>query len=178
MKKNIQTRGFTLIEILVAITLLGILAAMVIPRFTGQLVKARAAEATNMLGVIRQALITYKNGPAGNYDAVGEWNPTLGGCGKYILLSLGDPNENPNRFYDYCIQIGFVSSGGSHADQAMVVASKRTSDGSNPTESIALNDAGVWSGVSPYVPQNPNGCQCGAAECPEPCCNTMPVCGV
>lgn len=52
MTKTYQ-RGFTLIELVVVIVILGILAAFAVPRFMGMEGEARAATVKNMAGVLR-----------------------------------------------------------------------------------------------------------------------------
>jgi prepilin-type N-terminal cleavage/methylation domain-containing protein len=52
--KNIS-RGFTLIEILVVVVILAVLAAFTLPRMTGQVDKAKAGEALQIVGAIRRA---------------------------------------------------------------------------------------------------------------------------
>lgn len=45
MKKNSKKKGFTLIELIVVIAILGILAAVLIPKFTGFTKKANSTQA-------------------------------------------------------------------------------------------------------------------------------------
>jgi len=52
--------GFTLIEILVVITILGILAALIVPRVVGRTDEARAVAAKQDIATIMQALRMYR----------------------------------------------------------------------------------------------------------------------
>ena len=52
---NKQVRGLTLIELVVVITILGILAAFAVPRFAGLETKAREAAVNGMAGSVRAA---------------------------------------------------------------------------------------------------------------------------
>lgn len=45
-------KGFTLIEVLIVVVIIGVLAALIVPRMTGQMEKAKVAEATQMLSVM------------------------------------------------------------------------------------------------------------------------------
>jgi prepilin-type N-terminal cleavage/methylation domain-containing protein len=57
----INTRkGFSMAEALIVVVILGVLAALVIPRFTGHDERGLVAEAVGMLGAIRQAEAAYK----------------------------------------------------------------------------------------------------------------------
>jgi general secretion pathway protein G len=58
-KKNSQS-GFTLIELMVVIVILGILAAIIIPRFMGEPDKAKQAAAQTQIGMLETALKIYK----------------------------------------------------------------------------------------------------------------------
>ncbi|HVS23504.1 MAG TPA: type II secretion system protein [Gammaproteobacteria bacterium] len=55
MRVNGLQSGFTLIELVVVITILGILAAFAIPRFTGLETEARAAARDSLAGSVRSA---------------------------------------------------------------------------------------------------------------------------
>ena len=48
-------KGFTLIEIIIVIVIIGVLATLAMPKITGQVEGAKAAEAMTMLGAIKRA---------------------------------------------------------------------------------------------------------------------------
>ena len=49
-------RGFTLLEILIAIIIIAVLAGLAVPMYKAQVDKARAAEAIRILGDIRRSM--------------------------------------------------------------------------------------------------------------------------
>lgn len=68
---KLKQRGFTLIELVVVIVILGILAAFAVPRFMGLEAKARVATLTSMQGTLMSAAtmaygIWEANGVGGN----------------------------------------------------------------------------------------------------------------
>ncbi len=92
--------GFTLVEILIVVVILGILAAVVIPQFTNASESARAASLTSQLQTIRSQLELAQIEHDGYYpDLLTNWNfmtqatlPESGADGEYTLA--GDDDEN------------------------------------------------------------------------------------
>jgi general secretion pathway protein G len=58
--RRTRLRGFTLIEIMVVITILGILAALIVPKVVGRTDDARIAAAKQDIGAVMQALKLYR----------------------------------------------------------------------------------------------------------------------
>jgi len=70
-------KGFTLLELLIVIVILGVLAAVALPNLLGQTQKARSTEATAVLDSMRTGQQTYWNSE-GSFVAVG--NVRSGNC--------------------------------------------------------------------------------------------------
>ena len=59
MRKLANRKGFTLVELMIVVAIIGILAAIAIPNFLNFRLKAKASEAKSNLGAIRSTEVAY-----------------------------------------------------------------------------------------------------------------------
>jgi len=78
--------GFTLIELMIVVAIIGILAMIAIPAFQSYLIRAQVAEGVNMTGPLKIAMVAYHNDfgvfPADNAAAALELPAAY--AGKYV----------------------------------------------------------------------------------------------
>src|SRR6266446_2821109 len=84
MKKN--QKGFTLIELMIVVAIIGILAAVAIPKFADLVTKSKEASVKGTLGSLRSALSIYYGDNDGNYpgQAAGDLFTALSTNYKYM----------------------------------------------------------------------------------------------
>src|SRR5688500_678050 len=76
MRLTRKQRGFTLVEILIVVIILGILAAIVIPQFTNASTDARRSSTASLLHTMRSQIELYKLQHGDNLpDLVTNWEP-------------------------------------------------------------------------------------------------------
>lgn len=82
----LEQRGFTLIELMIVVAIIGILAAIAIPKFTSMLEKSREGATKGNLGAIRSAIAIYYG------DREGVWPTTINHMtwGSYLMSSYLD----------------------------------------------------------------------------------------
>ena len=110
-----NNKGFTLIELVLVIVILGILAVMALPQFVDLSTKAKQASRDGVVGAVRAAVNMEKaqdlveNGPPGNYPAAldaasdaaaSNTNPIFGGVLQQGVTDTSWTKNGNNYGYD------------------------------------------------------------------------------
>ncbi len=88
-------KGFTLLEVLIVVIIIGILAAIALPQYISTIEKARSSEAISNIGALRTSTDRYwydRSAVSGSYAAA-----TL------TTLDVDNPNSVSNRLFDYTL---------------------------------------------------------------------------
>jgi len=118
-------RGFTLLEIIIVIIIVGGLASLALPRFFKTVEYSRSVEALTNVAAIRQSVercylqrSSYEN------------------CGVFSDLDLEDPANSPNNHFTY-------SFSGMGASTYTITATRNTREGGNGSDTVILTNNGV-----------------------------------
>jgi len=124
-------KGFTLLELLIVVIVIGILATIAIPQFLTSLEKARVGKAKNALGLISHALKMHR----AEYDSY--VNATIGVNGtlhNYIDLHQVDADDD----WGYAITNASATT--------FIVTATKNATGAYGGEAITLDENGTCAG--------------------------------
>ena len=91
-------RGFTLLEVLIVIVILGVIAGLAVPVYTAQVEKSRSQEAIQCLATVRDSIMRYfsqNNSYAGATLTTIDYNPNTVTGGQTINFTYSLAVANP-----------------------------------------------------------------------------------
>jgi type II secretory pathway pseudopilin PulG len=137
-------------EILIVIVIIGIMAALAIPRFFGQTEKARTSEAINMLSSLRRAQLQYADANSGSFAVIGDYCNDPAEKQKFQdALGIAVPNCE-----DTCWSYQAMDS----INSVAVATRKARGSETVPAGTLAISADGAWSGSGKFSgPDEPRG---------------------
>lgn len=126
MKNNFN--GFTLLELVIVIIIIGVLASLALPRLFRVVEYARSAEAISVFATIRRQYETAVLMQNENYLAI--LSGTL--AGFWQRIGMENPSNNPGSHFDY------MMTGASWDGSFSVTATRNVVNGGDPGSGITF----------------------------------------
>ncbi len=111
LKWNRNKKGFTLVELVIVIAILGILALYALPKYQGLIKEARSSEARAQLGSVRSAIGIYYAKNHGKYPTQLDGTIFANGDVPEVEVTLSDGSVNRSNAVVNLSQDGVVESG-------------------------------------------------------------------
>ncbi len=125
MRRNQKESGFTLLEIIIVIIIVGVLASLALPKFFKTVEYSRATEALASLNAVRQSM-----------ERCYLQRASYATCNAFANLDMEDPANSPNNHFTY----SFTSVA---ATTFSIRAVRTTRDGGVAGDYIQLRNTGV-----------------------------------
>jgi len=145
---NNGDKGFTLVELMVVVAIIGILSAVAIPNFKKYQAKAKSSEAKLQLSALYTAMETFKS----DFD-------NYGNC--LNIMGFDPATERMSRFYAIGFQVGVNAPGNARAQNNGALAACNAASGPNnsstaslPTTNVSAYGAGKQVGANALTSAN------------------------
>ncbi len=127
-KRKLNNQGFTLLEIIIVIIIVGVLAALALPKFFQTIENSRVAEAFTNLNAVNQAMQRCQL-TTGDYNQCDDLTADV---------DIADPNSAAGRLFDYTVSVTGNKEG------MLITGRRNTNDGGDGTSTVFLryNDVG------------------------------------
>jgi len=125
MSLKTNQRGFTLLEIIIVIIIVGVLASLALPRFFRTVEYSRATEAFTNLNAVRQSM-----------ERCYLQRSAYTNCNLFSNLDLEDPANSPNNHFTYSFPAAAATT-------YTIRATRNTRDGGTATDYIELTNNGA-----------------------------------
>ncbi len=136
MKSSAATRrraaGFTLVEVMVATSISGVLASLAYPSFSGAVQKVRRSEALVAMVQLQQAEERWRSASS-RYGTLAEVGEVSIAPGRHYLLSVAEPSANG--------YVAIAAATGSQAGDRLCRYMKMSVDGGNAIYSSGETEA-------------------------------------
>ncbi len=127
MNSKRQKQGFTLLEVIIVIIIVGVLASLALPRFFGTVEFSRSTEALNIFSALRDSMERCYSQHSGSYDNCAVAN-----------LDIPNPDNTSGTHFTYGLTLnGTVGY--------TIVATRNSNEGGSSSSTITLlyNGSGI-----------------------------------
>lgn len=143
-----NNKGFTLLEIVIVLIIVGVLASVAMPALFSNVEKSRSSEALNTLGVIKRAV----------ESCAAQFNGSTVTCNTWNALGMADPSwnaaTNASANFTYALPAGLAANGSytlvatrSTANSGVAAGNTVTIAKNGATGVITRSGAGVFAGI-------------------------------
>lgn len=127
--RNTVAKGFTLVEILIVVVILGILAAIVVPQFTNAANEARGGNVATQVSTIETQLELFAARNNGTYPALSD------DASWQVLIDEGYFKSIPRNPFDNVTTVAAAADVGDFVD---------LNGDADPTAAVLYNDGAGW----------------------------------